>query len=102
MNRPLPIWRHWFSGRAAISRIPQECIAACSAPGSVDDAVAYWVGRLNLEAPSWLLRQHLAGYGAWSAAELCDHRANLERLLWCWACDCREYDDPDYLPYLQG
>lgn len=102
MHRPLPPWRLWFSGRAAISRLPEECIIDCSAQGRVDDAVSYWLERLQLDAPPWLLREHLKGYGAWSAAELCDHRANLERLLWVWACDCREYGDPDYLPYLQG
>jgi hypothetical protein len=62
--------------------------------------VAYWVSRLNLEAPPWLLREHLRGYGAWDAAELCDHRANLQRLLWIWACDCKENQDPNFLPYL--
>ncbi len=100
MNRPLPAWRHWFSGRAAISRLPEECIQDCSAQGAVDDAVAYWVDRLNIEAPPWLLRDYLSGYGAWDKAQLCNHRENLERLLWVWACDCREYQDPDYQPYL--
>ena len=93
-------WRHWFKGHSAISRLPRECIADCSAPGSVDEAVAYWVDRLNLEAPPWLLREHLKGYGAWDRAELCDHKANLQRLLWIWACDCRDNANPDYLPYL--
>ena len=27
--------------------------------------------------------------------------ANLQRLLWLWACDCREQQDPNYLPFLQ-
>jgi len=40
----------------------------------------------------------LRGYGAWDRAQLCDHKANLERLLWVWACNVQE--DPDYLPYL--
>jgi len=100
MTRPLPLWRYWFSGRAAISRIPGDCITDCSARGSVDEAVVYWVSRLNLEAPPWLLREHLRGYGAWDAAQLCDHRANLQRLLWIWACDCKENQDPNFLPYL--
>jgi len=100
MPRPLPLWRYWFNHRAAISRLPGDCITDCSAQGSVDEAVAYWVARLNLEAPPWLLRDHLRGYGAWDAAQLCDHRANLQRLLWVWACDCKENQDPHYLPYL--
>jgi len=102
MNRPLPLWRHWFNGRAAISRLPQQCIEACSGPGPADDSVAYWVQRLNFEAPAWLLREHLRGYGAWDRSQLCDHKANLERFLWIWAGDCRESQDPDFLPYLQG
>lgn len=100
MTRPLPPWRLWFSGRSAISRLPEDCIADCSAQGAVDDAVTYWLDRLQLDAPPWLLRDHLKGYGAWDASDLCDHKANLGRLLWLWACDCKEMEDPDYLPYL--
>jgi hypothetical protein len=97
MYRP---WSLWFSGRSAISRLPQECIDDCSAQGSVDDAVAYWVKRLNLDAPSWLLREHLKQYGCWDRAQLCNHKDNLQRLLWIWASDCSENNDPDFLPYL--
>ena len=100
MNRPLPSWRHWFSGRCAISRLPEDCIADCSASGPVDDAVAYWLDRLQLDAPPWLLREHLRQYGAWDRADLCNHRDNLARLLWIWAGDCKENHDPDFLPYL--
>jgi hypothetical protein len=96
----VPAWSQWFAGRQAIRSLPADCITDCSAQGPVDAAVSYWVGVLALEAPPWLLRDHLAGYGAWSRAERCDHRANLERLLWLWACDCRETGDPDCLPYL--
>ena len=102
MNRPLPAWRLWFNGRAATSCLPLEAIQDCSAQGSVDDACAYWVQRIQLEAPPWLLREHLRGFGAWDRAQLCDHRQNLQRLLWTWACDCRERQDPNFLPYLQG
>ena len=93
-------WRHWFNGRAAVSRLPQECIEDCSAPGPVDDACDYWCKRLNFEAPPWLLREHLKSYGPWNQADLCDHQQNLKRLLWIWACDCHDSNDPDYLPYL--
>ena len=34
-----------------------------------------------------------ARYGAWSEAELADHGANLERLVWLVACDIDESDD---------
>jgi hypothetical protein len=32
----------------------------------------------------------LKEYGAWDAAELSDHEANLTRLLWCACCDIAE------------
>lgn len=100
MNGLKTYWGKWFQGRAAICPLPEAAIADCSASGPVDDAVAYWVDRLQLEAPAWLLREHLKEYGAWDRADLCNHRANLERLLWTWASDCAENDDPNYLPYL--
>jgi hypothetical protein len=56
----------------------------------VDEAVEFWVDRLEFDGPAWMIRRHLKGYGAWSAAELCDHQANRRRLLWIWACNCRE------------
>ena len=97
MLRP---WRHWFSGRAAVSRLPQDCIADCSASGPVDDACDYWCERLHFEAPPWLLREYLKGFGIWSQADLCDHQQNLRRLLWIWSGDCQVNNDPNYLPFL--
>lgn len=71
--------------------MPADCIKDCSAPGSdVREAVTHWVKKLRLEAPPWLLREHLRGTGAWEPSELCDHQENLRRLLFLWACDCRE------------
>ena len=80
----------WFSGDINQRQLPPECIADCSAGGPVDDAVAYWIDRLQFDGPSWLIRRHLRSYGAWSRRELCDHQANRRRLLWIWACNCRE------------
>ncbi len=94
-------WDKWFDGRVSIAILPVDCIEDCSASGSVDDAVDYWVERLDFEAPPWLLRDHLRGYGAWDSAELCDHKANLRRLLWVWAVNCREDAGLDYV-YLGG
>ena len=90
----------WFDGRDCIKSLPADCIAECSATGNVDESVKYWLEKLDLEAPAWLLREHLLGYGAWDKAQLCNHKNNLERLLWTWACDCEEYNDNDYRPYL--
>lgn len=80
----------WFIDRAGQCELPPACIRDCSASGPVDDAVEFWVQRLQFDGPPWLIRRHLRGIGCWSAAELCDHQANRRRLLWIWACDCRE------------
>jgi len=82
----------WFRGPLPQSELPPACIKECSASGPVDEAVAYWMERLAFDGPSWLIRRHLKGYGAWSAGELCDHQANRRRLLWLWACNCKEGD----------
>lgn len=88
----------WFHARDSIRQLPPECVADCSASGSVDAQVARWVDRLDFDGPAWLFREYLKGFGAWDAAELCDHRENRERVLWIWACNCREYPgDYDYL-----
>lgn len=80
----------WFSGRQSIRNLPADCVADCTRSGSADDAVEYWVKRLNFQAPAWYLRDYLKGFGAYDSAELCDHQANLKRLLWLWAFDCVE------------
>lgn len=80
----------WFRGGINQRDLPPECIEDCSASGPVDHAVDDWLDRLQFDGPSWLIRRHLRGYGAWSARELCDHQANRRRLLWIWACNCRE------------
>ena len=80
----------WFHGPHSQCELPPGCITACSASGPVDDAVDFWLDRLNFDGPAWLIRQHLKGYGAWSPADLCDHQANRRRLLWLWACSSHE------------
>lgn len=91
------LWMNWFSGRESIENLPADCVSDCTGSGSVDDAVEYWVERLKFEAPPWYLREYLKGYGAWDSAELCDHQANLRRLLWLWACNCAEGENFMYL-----
>lgn len=81
----------WFDATGcSIQAPPAECVRDCSAQGRVDEAVAYWTGKLKLTAPPWLLRKHLKGYGAWEPDELCDHEQNLRRLLWIWCCNIKE------------
>jgi hypothetical protein len=92
-----PLWSEWFDGRCSIAALPYYCIQDCTRSGPADNAVEYWVKHLNLEAPPWLLRQYLKGCGAYNSAELCDHQANLRRLLWLWAFGCKEGDKFMYL-----
>lgn len=66
----------------SIDDLPQECIDDCSAQGSVDDAVEYWVGKLNFSVNPERARRCLKGYGAWDAEELADNDANVRRILW--------------------
>jgi hypothetical protein len=80
----------WFRDRWGQCELPPACIRDCSAPGPADAAVEHWVERLQFDGPAWLIRRHLRGYGAWTTADLCDHQANRRRLLWIWACNCRE------------
>ena len=92
-NRTTP-WAHWFNGRVSVHYLPGPCVEDCTRPGRADDAVEYWVKRLKFEAPPWLLRQYLKECGAYDSTELCDHQANLGRLLWLWANDCKEEGAP--------
>lgn len=100
-------WALWFSvkhcgGRESLRQLPPEAISDCSGPGPADEAVAYWVQRLEFDGPPWLFREHLRSYGAWDAADLADHNANRERVLWIWACDCREEPGAYDFLYLGG
>lgn len=79
-------------------QLPAECIADCSSAGPVDEAVSYWVKRLDFNGPSWLFRSHLKEYGCWTSQQLADHEENRERVLWLWACACHESPgECDYL-----
>ena len=90
-KRRYSLWEDWFDGRRSIQYLPAECIAECSAPeADASKAVDYWVKKLSFEAPPWLVREYLRGSGAYEPSQLADHQANLRRLLWDWACDCRE------------
>ena len=80
----------WFDGRNARRQLPLECICDCSGSGDRDDDVGAWVDRLEFDGPAWLFREYLKGFGAWDAADLCDHDENKKRVLWIWACNCAE------------
>ena len=88
----------WFESRNSLRQLPLECICDCSGAGDRDDDVGRWVDRLNFDGPAWLFREYLRGFGACDSADLCDHEENKKRVLWIWACNCREYPgDYDYL-----
>lgn len=88
----------WFSGRNSRRQLPQECICDCSGSGDRSADVAHWVKRLEFDGPAWLFREYLRNVGAWDRAELCDHNKNRERVLYIWACNCRE--NPGECDYL--
>jgi hypothetical protein len=99
-RRPHIPWAGWFKGRTAIRDLPGDCIEDCSAPEvDASETVDLWVKMLQFEAPPWLLREFLRGTGAYEPSQLCDHQANLRRLLWIWANDCRA-NGPDNTMYL--
>ena len=83
----------WFNNRQSIKTLPKECVNDCTGPGPADEAVAYWVKKLDFDGPAWLIRDFLGDYGCWSTKQLCDHQENLQRLLWIWAGNIAE--DPD-------
>ena len=89
-----PPWAHWFNGKVSVHYLPGPCVEDCTRPGPADDAVERWVKQLQLEAPPWLLRQYLKGFGAYDSTELCDHQSNLGRLLWLWAFECKDAGGP--------
>ena len=51
----------WFKDAWAQCELPPACIRDCSSSGAVDEAVEYWLNRLELDGPPWLMRRHLRG-----------------------------------------
>lgn len=91
LRRKITPWQRWFHGRQSIRLLPWEAIRDLSVSGQdATEAAEYWLDRLSFNAPPWLVREHLKGYGAWERSELMNHRENLARLLWLWANDCKE------------
>lgn len=90
----------WFMGRTSVRQLPLECVIDCSHQGDCDEDVNYWVDHLDFDGPAWLFREYLRGFGAWDSSDLCDHEENRKRVLWTWACNCRE--SSDYILYLSN
>jgi len=81
-------------GHLASGQFPADCIEACSASGSVDDAVEYWRNKLNLptilEPHRELVVRYLSESGAWDDLETADMDTLADRVLWTACCDIRE------------
>jgi hypothetical protein len=84
------------TGYILASELPDECISDCSAQGSVDEAVEYWVKQLDFEAPEQNVKEYLGCFGAWDDDELSDNDSNLQRLLWVVCCDLKEERKAQY------
>src|SRR5271166_7043098 len=52
------------------SNIPAECIADCSASGSVDDAVDFWQRKLDFTVDRESAQRYLRQTGGWTREEL--------------------------------
>lgn len=77
----------WFNELGEMTReLPTDCIQECAAQGRVDDAVAYWVEKLNFEEdfPVEKARTYLAEFGAWEREELARMSTNelAQKVLW--------------------
>lgn len=91
LRRKITPWRRWFNGRQSIRLLPWTAIRDLTVSGQdATEAATVWIEKLDFNAPPWLVREHLSGYGAWECSELMNHRENLARLLWLWAGDCKE------------
>jgi hypothetical protein len=81
-------------GWIASGSFPADCIAACSASGSVDSSVEYWRDRLNLvaalEPVRTLVERYLREFGAWDDLQTADMETLANRILWTACCDIRE------------
>ena len=74
---------------------PENCIADCSASGSVDGAVNHWRTELDFNVNQDRARDCLKGYGAWTEeeiAKLVDIEV-AEKILWLACCDFKEGTD---------
>jgi hypothetical protein len=83
----------WTSGSGVIElEMTMEQARSCTHPGpcdvdvlrlSADPGMARQLAAIKAD----VLRQVLSEYGAWSAEDLADHHANLQRILWIAAGD---------------
>lgn len=86
--------RRWFDEDGyLIDEIPQECVADCSAAGSVDSSVSYWVEKLDFNVARHLAIRYLYEWGAWNDLETADDETLAQRVLWLACCDLKEENE---------
>jgi len=74
-----------------ITDLPRECIADCSASGSVDDAVAHWLRELSFTVDRERAIRCLQGYGAWDDLATDTDEQLAARVLWLACGDFSEF-----------
>lgn len=76
-----------------ITDLPRECIVECSAAGSADAAVAFWLDRLQFTVERVPAIQFLEGYGAWDDETLAasSDEELAARVLWLACCDFGDF-----------
>lgn len=77
-------------GNLASGQFPAECIEDCSASGSVDKAVEYWLNKLDFKPSRRLMEAYLKEYGAWDDLQTAYDCTLAARVLWIAMCDIRE------------
>lgn len=70
--------------------LPDDCVQECSASGSVDEAVDFWVDELKFDPNPDRCRNYLKSTGGWADDELTDDESNRRRLLWVVCCELNE------------
>lgn len=84
--------KNWFNSNGwFIRKFPSQCVKDCSAMGSVDESVKYWIKKLGFFARRDLAIEYLDAYD-WdedNLNEVSQETLN-ERILWLACCDIKE------------
>lgn len=98
----LPFALYWAQFNRFELRLPGAAVNDIAQPGSNDEAVVHWAGKVCNEWPERAtqdaIRAELKEYGAWDETELADDAANWRRLLWTAAHNIAEEETPDCSP----
>lgn len=70
--------------------LPQSLIDSVPLSGPADSSIEEILQFYNIECDSEELKKFLKNYGAWDSEDLKDHDANIMRLVWLSALDCKE------------